>query len=208
MTHNHLRKLLDRRVPGYALEADFYHEQSILDIEIKAVFEREWVLAGSSSEIPKPGDYLTTTIGQTGVIVILTEDGTIKAYQNSCRHRGSVICLKSKGHANKLVCPYHQWTYSLDGSLLHAGEMPENFNPNEYALLSVNIEILAGLIYVCLSDNPPDFSEFRSQVEPYISPHQPGRCKVAFEMSVIENANWKLVVENNRECYHCAASHP
>ncbi|MGY0399410.1 MAG: aromatic ring-hydroxylating oxygenase subunit alpha [Ostreibacterium sp.] len=204
----YLRKLLDRRVRGNSLEADFYNDQNILDLELKAIFEHEWMFAGNSSEIPNAGDYLTTMIGKTGVIVTRTEEGVLRAYQNSCRHRGSIVCLEAKGHANKFVCPYHQWTYGLDGSLLHAGEMNKNFDPASHSLIPVNLELMAGLIYVCIADNPPDFSNFRHQVEPYITPHQPDNCKVAFEMSIIENANWKLVVENNRECYHCAAAHP
>lgn len=206
--HQHLRKLLDRRVSGNSLEADFYHDQDILNLELKAVFEREWMFAGNSSEIPNAGDYLTTMIGKTGVIVTRTEEGELRAYQNSCRHRGSLICLESKGNANKFVCPYHQWTYDLEGSLQHAGDMNDSFDPTKHSLIPVNLELMAGLIYICIADNPPDFKNFRSQVEPYIAPHQPDNCKVAFEMTIVEDANWKLVVENNRECYHCATAHP
>lgn len=203
-----LKTMLARRRSGHSLESDFYHSQAVLDVEMKAIFEREWVFAGNSSELKKAGDYITVNVGRNSVIILRKENGDVAAYLNSCRHRGSLICLKEKGHANQLVCPYHQWTYDHDGDLKHAGEMPSTFDASKFSLKAVNIENLAGMLYVCISKNPPDFTEFRKQVEPYIAPHQPFRCKVAFQESIIEEANWKLVVENNRECYHCAGSHP
>ena len=203
-----IKRLLGRRKPGFSLEQPFYHDQAIFDHEMKAIFEKEWVFVGSSSEVPDAGDYITAKVGCNSIIILRDNRGEIKAYLNSCRHRGSLICLNKKGHANQLVCPYHQWTYSLDGKLKHAGEMKDGFDKEKYPLKSVAIENLAGMLYVCLNDTPPDFENFRNQVEPYIKPHQPFRCKVAHEDNIIEEANWKLVIENNRECYHCAGSHP
>lgn len=205
---DHLKNMLKRRKSGYSLESDFYHDQAIFDLEMKAIFEQEWVFAGNSSEIPAPGDYITTTIGRNSIIILRNKQGGIAAYLNSCRHRGSLVCLKKKGHANQLVCPYHQWTYDFDGSLKHAGEMPSDFNPEDHSLKSVSLQEMHGLIYICIASDPPDFDEFRSKISPYIEPHQPFACKVAHEDNIIENANWKLVIENNRECYHCAGSHP
>jgi len=205
---DHIKTMLKRRLPGHSLEGDFYHSQAVFDVEMKAIFEREWVFVGNSSEVKSPGDYITANVGRNSIIALRKENGDIVAYLNSCRHRGSLVCLKEKGHANQLVCPYHQWTYDHDGNLKHAGEMPSSFDPSDYSLKTVNIENMAGMLYVCISKNPPDFKEFRKQVEPYIAPHQPYRCKVAYQESIIEEANWKLVIENNRECYHCAGSHP
>lgn len=205
---DHLKTMLNRRKVGYSLEGDFYHSQAVLDVELKAIFEKEWVFVGNSSEIPNPGDYITATVGRNSVILLKKKSGKIGAYLNSCRHRGSLICLGKKGHSNQLVCPYHQWTYDEDGALIHAGEMPASFDPENHSLKSVNLQNMSGMLYVCISKTPPDFENFRAQVEPYIAPHQPYRCKVAYEESIVEEANWKLVIENNRECYHCAGSHP
>jgi Rieske 2Fe-2S family protein len=134
--------------------------------------------------------------------------GGIRAFHNSCRHRGSRICSAEKGTAAKLVCPYHQWTYELDGRLLFARQVGPDFKPAEYGLKQVHCENVAGYIYVCLADEAPDFNGFRNLVEPYLAPHNIKDAKVAFESSIIEKGNWKLVWENNRECYHCAANHP
>jgi glycine betaine catabolism A len=205
---DHLKAMLKRRKVGHSLEGDFYHSQAVLDIEYKAIFEKEWVFVGNSSEISNPGDYITAMVGRNSVILLRKKNGEIGAYLNSCRHRGSLICLEKKGHSNRLVCPYHQWTYDENGALIHAGEMPSTFDPVKHSLKTVNLQNMSGMLYVCVSDNPPDFENFKSQVEPYIGPHQPYRCKIAHEESIVEEANWKLVVENNRECYHCASSHP
>ena len=149
-----LKEMLARRQPGFSLERDFYHDQAVLDMEIKAIFEREWVFAGNSSEIPNAGDYITATVGRNSVILSRKQDGNIGAYLNSCRHRGSLVCLKKKGHAYKLVCPYHQWTYDLDGKLLHAGEMPASFDASNYSLKTVSLENMAGMLYVCVNKKP------------------------------------------------------
>lgn len=113
-----------------------------------------------------------------------------------------------KRHAAKLVCPYHQWTYELDGRLLFARQVGPDFKPAEYGLKQVHCETVAGYIYICVADEAPDFASFRNLVEPYLAPHNIKDAKVAFESSIIEKGNWKLVWENNRECYHCAANHP
>jgi glycine betaine catabolism A len=135
-------------------------------------------------------------------------DGKIRAFHNSCRHRGARICQDARGNAPRLVCPYHQWTYRLDGELMSARDMGEQFDRSEHSLRPVHCTSVGGYIWVCLGEVPPDFEPFRSQVEPYLLPHRLSEAKVAFESTIIERANWKLVWENNRECYHCPVNHP
>ena len=203
-----LANLLAERREGFSLPQGFYVDPAMHDIDIAAVFETEWLFAGSTCEIRRPGDYLTLEIGSSSIVILRDRDGAIRAYHNTCRHRGSRICGKEKGHAHRLVCPYHQWVYELDGSLLHARQMPAEFDRSGYGLQPVAVETVCGMIYICLAADPPDFTAFRTALTPYIAPHMPDRTKVAFEMTLIEDANWKLVIENNRECYHCAANHP
>jgi len=203
-----LKEMLQRRQSGFSLEAGFYHSDDIFDAEMKGIFEYEWVFAGNICEIPRPGDYLTIIVGRNNVIVTRDDDDEVRAFHNTCRHRGSLICLEKRGHANQFVCPYHQWTYDRRGNLVHAGEMPASFDRSKFPLKPVNVEVMEGMMYVCVSDDPPDFQYFKEQVGPYIAPHQPWRCKVAYEETIVEDANWKLVIENNRECYHCACAHP
>jgi Rieske 2Fe-2S family protein len=107
-----------------------------------------------------------------------------------------------------MVCPYHKWTYELDGNLLFAGNMGQDFDKSQYSLKSVHCEIVDTYIYVCVAAKAPDFEGFRKAVSPFVAPHYLENCKVAFESNIVEKGNWKLVFENNRECYHCDGSHP
>ena len=193
---------------GYTLPQVFYGDREIYKTDLEAVFFREWLFVANECEIPDNGDYLTLIIDHAPIIVLRDRDGQLRAFHNSCRHRGSRLCTRERGNTNRLVCPYHQWTYDLDGTLLGALHMSEDFDRDDFPLKSVHLQNLEGLIYICLSDNPPDFERFRSTISPYITPHQPAKTKVVYESTLIEEANWKLVIENNRECYHCSSAHP
>ncbi|WP_088343062.1 MULTISPECIES: aromatic ring-hydroxylating dioxygenase subunit alpha [Rhodomicrobium] len=200
--------LLDERRPGYSLPQPFYNDPDIYALDIEGVFNACWLMIGFSVELPKPGNYLAMTIGRTPVVVIRDRAGAIRGFFNSCRHRGAQICQDGTGRAAKLVCPYHQWTYGLDGRLLHAGAMPENFDANDHPLRPIHVEVVAGAIYICLAQTPPDFAPFRRALEPMLAPHGFENAKLAHQYVLVEKANWKLVMENGRECYHCAANHP
>jgi Rieske 2Fe-2S family protein len=203
-----IRRLLAERREGFSLPQPFYVDPALHAADVAAVFETEWLFAGNACEIRRPGDYLAFEVGDNPVLVVRDRDGQIRAFHNVCRHRGSRICGGEKGHANRLVCPYHQWVYELDGTLLNARQMPPAFDRSAHGLKPVHVTVICGLIYVCLADEAPDLERFRAGITPYIAPHRPEQTKVAFEMTLIEDANWKLVIENNRECYHCAGNHP
>ncbi|MFL6667834.1 MAG: aromatic ring-hydroxylating dioxygenase subunit alpha, partial [Burkholderia ambifaria] len=142
-------------------------------------------------------------------IIIRDDDMQVRAFHNVCRHRGSRLVNDAQGSVGKLVCPYHQWTYDLDGSLLHAEHMTSGFDRKCHSLKPVHLRSLAGLLFVCFADVPPsDFDDMQRAVEPYLAPHALRGCKVAFATDLIEEGNWKLTMENNRECYHCVANHP
>lgn len=203
-----IRTLLHEHRSGFSLPQAFYLDAELFQADVNAVFTDEWIFACNGCEIPRPGDFLTLAIGPNPVVVLRDRDGQIRAFHNSCRHRGSRICLTETGHATRLTCPYHQWVYELDGTLLHARQMPPDFRADGFELKPIAVEVICGMIYICLSDTPPDISRFKRAVTPYIVPHRPDRTKVALAMTIVEAANWKLVIENNRECYHCAANHP
>ena len=205
---DHISRLLAERRAGFSLPQAFYVDREMHDADIKAVFETEWLFACNACEIKNPGDYLTLEIGPNPVVVLRDRGGEVRAFHNSCRHRGSRICGLEKGHVNRLICPYHQWVYELNGSLRNARQMPADFDRTAYGLVPAYVEVICGMVYICLAEMPPDLTRFRQGVTPYIAPHEPERTKVAFEMTIVEEANWKLVIENNRECYHCAANHP
>ena len=205
---NEMLGLLTGRDPNFSLEQKFYTDPEYYKQDLENIFYKDWLFVGHDCELPKTGSYMTVQIGAYPVVIVRDTQGGIRAFHNSCRHRGSRICAAEKGTAAKLVCPYHQWTYELDGRLLFARQVGPDFKPAEYGLKPVHCETVAGYIYICVADEAPDFAAFRNLVEPYLAPHNIKDAKVAFESSIIEKGNWKLVWENNRECYHCAANHP
>lgn len=203
-----VQEALRRRRPGFSLPRPFYGDPDSYRLDLERIFYRDWLFVGHDCELTKPGSYMTLQVGDYPLIVVRGADGAIRAFHNACRHRGSRLCSAEKGTAPKLVCPYHQWTYELDGRLLFARDMGPGFEPAAYGLKPVHCESVAGWIFLCLAEEAPDFALFRARAEPYMAPHRLGRAKVAFESSIVEQGNWKLVWENNRECYHCSGSHP
>ncbi|MFC3205955.1 aromatic ring-hydroxylating oxygenase subunit alpha [Aquamicrobium soli] len=199
---------LQRRRPGFSLEQPFYTDPDYFKVDMDLIWYRDWLFVGHDCEIARPGSYFTVQIGIYSVVVVRGQDGVIRALHNTCRHRGSRVCTAHKGTAAKLVCPYHQWTYNLDGSLAFARQMGEDFCKDDFGMKPVACESVAGYVFVCLADEPADFAPFRTLMEPYFAPHDLANAKVAHETTIIEKGNWKLVWENNRECYHCAANHP
>jgi len=200
--------LLESRLPGHTLPQEFYNDPEIFEFDLEAIHSRSWILVGVEAELPSAGSYLATTIGRSPVVVVRDNDGTLRGFHNSCRHRGAQICETGHGRKGRLVCPYHQWTYRLDGSLQGAARMQATFDPDAIRLQPVHLENVAGSLYVCLADEPPDFEEFRDGLTPLLAPHRLADAKLAHESTLVERANWKLVMENARECYHCAARHP
>ena len=204
-----VRSLVERRPPGRALEAPFYASREIFEIDMKLIFGRHWIYVAVESEIPEPGDYVTIDLMNNSIVLVRDDNGQVKAFHNVCRHRGSRLCNEHTGSVGNLVCPYHQWTYDLEGKLLFAEHMGDDFDRSQNGLKPVHLQNLAGLLFICLADTPPDdFGDMRATMEPYILPHQIQNTKVATQVDIIEECNWKLTMENNRECYHCAANHP
>jgi Rieske 2Fe-2S family protein len=206
--HDEMLRRLRKRKPATALERDFYTSPEDFQIDLDMIWYRDWLFVGHDCEVPTPGSFLTVQIGEYPVLVVRDRDGGLRAFHNSCRHRGSRICSEEHGSSARLVCPYHQWTYALDGRLLAARDMGSAFDKSQYGLKPVHCASVGGYIWVCVAKVAPDFAPVRRQLEPYFLPHKLEDTKVAFEMTIVENANWKLVWENNRECYHCAANHP
>ncbi|MCW8129793.1 MAG: aromatic ring-hydroxylating dioxygenase subunit alpha [Planctomycetota bacterium] len=201
-------ELAAQRRPGWSLPQGFYTHPRIFEHELARVWRRGWLLAGFACQIPRPGDYFLFTLQNDSVIVVRDGNGAIRAHHNTCRHRGSAICTQPSGHARKLVCPYHQWVYDGDGRLAHAREMPAGFDPAGFGLQAVHVRDVGGLIYLCLADDPPDYRAAWDLYGPQLRPHGFERAKIACTTVERVRANWKLVFENNRECYHCPGGHP
>src|SRR5215471_10079997 len=120
--------------PGWALPGGFYSDPELYRLDVERVWRSGWLFAAHSCELPNPGDYLTLQVDRDSLIVIRGEDGVVRGLHNVCRHRGSLICTESSGHAHRLVCPYHQWTYTSDGRLLACRGMPEDLDKSALGL--------------------------------------------------------------------------
>lgn len=205
---NKIKRLVADQQPGYSLAQAFYKSPDVYQTEIKEIFLKHWIYAGHESQIPSSGDYFTFEFDTESVIVVRTVAGDVKAHMNVCRHRGSRICLEQSGSQKSLTCPYHAWSYNLDGQLVSTRNMPDDFVQSENGLHKVNVAVLGGFIFVCLSDEPPSLVSLRQDLEPIFTLFAMNNMKLAEHKSYRIPANWKLAVENYQECYHCAPSHP
>ena len=204
-----ISSLLASRRPGHTLPAGLYTEQDVFDADLKVFFGKHWILVGLACEIPEPGDALTLDIGRASVILLRDDDMSVRAFHNVCRHRGARILDAGQTIVSRLVCPYHQWTYETNGQLIHAPHMGGDFDKSCRSLKPVAMRSVGGLIYVCLSDDPPQDIAFLQEVmEERLAPYGVNDAKVAHQVDVVEKGNWKLTLENNRECYHCSSNHP
>ena len=206
--HQTLLAQVEAHRPGYTLARDFYCDPAVFRLDLENIFYRDWMFAGHDCEIKQPGQFFTLQIGDYPVVVVRGNDGEIRALHNSCRHRGSRVCTVERGKAKRLVCPYHQWSYDLDGTLLRARHMDAEVDKSQLGMKPVHCRSVGGYIFVCVGRDAPDWDAFSTTVAPYLAPHDLADTKVAFSSTIVENGNWKLVWENNRECFHCAANHP
>lgn len=203
------RDLLAQRQPGHGLPGDLYGRQDVFATDLEIFYNRHWIVVGVTADIPEPGDVSTLDIGKASIILVRDDNEQIRAFRNVCRHRGARLKEAGKSTVGMLVCPYHQWTYDLDGQLKHAAHMGKDFDASCHSLLPVAVRVVGAHILVCLSeDSPQDIDMLIAEMTARFAPYALQHSKIAHESEIIENGNWKLVIENNRECYHCAAGHP
>lgn len=198
-----LEDRLAARVPGRPLPGSFYTDDDVYAADLRHVFGRHWFLAATEAELPEPGDYVTLDLDARSLIVIRDDDGVVRAFHNVCRHRGARVLTEPSGFVGNLTCGYHSWTYGTDGRLLHAPGLTGT-DPACLSLRAINVRVVAGLVFLSLAAVPPtDVDDFAATLTPYLAPHGLARAKVAAQVDLVEAGNWKLVMENNRECYHC-----
>ncbi len=202
-----LPHLIASHQPGQTLEQAFYADRGLFARDMDLLLGR-WFCAGHASDIPQSGDYLLAELGLESAIVVRGTDGEVRALANVCRHRGSRICSKPHGHAAVLTCPYHAWTYHLDGRLRHAREMPAGFDPAAHGLLALPLRLVGGLIFISFGDAPPDLGRAAETLSAMTRHYGWERARVAARRIYTVRANWKLVMENYHECYHCGPAHP
>ncbi|MCC6468129.1 MAG: aromatic ring-hydroxylating dioxygenase subunit alpha [Alphaproteobacteria bacterium] len=193
---------------GWALDAGFYADPAVFDQDMAVIFARNWQFAGHDCEIPQAGDWFTHAIGRDSVIVARGRDGRVRAFHNVCRHRGARICAQERGRAPAFVCPYHAWAYDLTGKLMRDTTAEHGVASSELGLRPVAMRQVGGLIFVSLAEQPPDFAAAEAVLAPALRPQGVARAKIATTAEYLVQANWKVIWENNRECFHCPTTHP
>lgn len=192
---------------AFALDRLFYTSQEIYKRDLEKFWFKNWIWAGHVSQVPNPGDFFLFAFGTESVIVVRDGESTVRAHLNVCRHRGSRICLEKHGNARVFSCPYHAWTYDLNGTLRSGRMMGEGFDRSDYGLHPVHVRVFQGLIFISLSQRPPAIDGPLARLAPKTEPFEIERLKVAYAASFPVSANWKLALENYLECYHCAPAH-
>jgi len=196
--------------PGHALPRAAYMDADIYALEVQRFLGRHWFCAGHESSLPGAGDYFQTSYAGESIIIVRDRDGALNALLNVCRHRGSRVCTSARGNATagRFVCPYHAWTYALDGRLLAARHMPADFDSGAHGLRRLGIAVVAGLIFVTLAEQPLGLAHVREALSGGAAAYGWAQARVAHQETFRVNANWKLAVENYMECYHCQPAHP
>ncbi|HKX56253.1 MAG TPA: aromatic ring-hydroxylating dioxygenase subunit alpha, partial [Xanthomonadales bacterium] len=207
MNQQDLNQLIDRQKKGHALENDFYAGAEIYQRDIERIFMRVWLYTGHQSEIPNPGDFFLYEMAGESVIISHGTDGEIRAMMNVCRHRGSHVCWEKQGNSKRFTCPYHGWTYSTDGQLVAAAHMNEGFDKSTHGLKQLHIRVFFGMIFINFAAEPSSFDVVEKDLSPLLKPFRLDQAKVAHRQSYPMKSNWKLAVENYKECYHCAPAH-
>lgn len=203
-----LDELIAQRVEGRTLQQEFYRDREIFERDISRIHLRHWLCVGHASRIPDRGDYFVHDLAGESFIIVRDGDGEIRAFANVCRHRGSQVCYEKEGSVRAFVCPYHGWSYALDGSLRSARHSQQDFDKSQYGLNRLHVRTIEGLILVCCADEPPDLTEVTQVLGASLRNYGWADAKVVHRACYSVDANWKLATENYLECYHCAPAHP
>lgn len=190
-----------------------YKDSAIFQDEMEKIFRRTWVWVAHESEIPQPGNFKTTHVGLQPVIVVRTREGEIRVLLNRCRHRGATVCDSRTGKSSNFVCPYHGWTYGLDGAL-RGVPYPEgypDFDKSEYGLVSLRVETYAGLVFASCQPDIQPLSDFLGPAKIWIDLFMKQGAgfgvKVAGEHRFRFPGNWKIQLENTTDAYHFPLVH-
>ena len=208
-TRQTMQRLAADTRTGYSFEQSFYTSEAVFEADMEQVIARKWLMAGHVAQIPARGDYFLFRVGAEQILIIRENEREVRAFFNVCRHRGSILCSADSGTTPKIVCPYHAWTYGLDGALQSARLMPADFVKADNGLLACHVRVFHGLIFINLDEGKPDdFDATFGDMGAILDYHGLDTARIAHIGHYPTTANWKLVVENFFECYHCAPAHP
>ncbi len=195
-----------RTLPGR-----FFTSADIFQQELEKIFLERWICAGREELLPERGSYFVRSIGTESVILLRDGEGAVRAFHNVCRHRGSRLCEETSGRFNRTVrCPYHAWTYGLDGRLQGAPGMDgvAGFDRTEYPLHPVALARWEGFLFISLSPKPEPFEQSHAPLLGRFAQYNLPRLRSVRRIDYDVGANWKLIFQNYSECYHCPPVHP
>ncbi len=191
-----------------AMPRSVYTSQEFLDQELKHIFSQDWLCAGRASSLANPGDFTTMEIAGEPIMIVRDQNGELRAQSNVCRHRMSIL-LEGRGNTKSIVCPYHAWTYGLDGKLRGAPamEMNEGFDKSKICLPQVRCEIWQGWIMVTLNPDAAPVSEALRDIDALVGHYKMENYVESFRETHHWNTNWKVLAENFMESYHLPVCH-
>jgi glycine betaine catabolism A len=193
------------------LPARAYTDPSWFAIEMDRVFAPMWLVAGRATELDHAGAFIRRDVAGASVLIVRTADGSIRAHHNVCRHRGTRLCIDASGtFQGSIQCPYHAWTYGLDGRLLAAPLMDEvaGFDRYDFPLRAVACEVWDGHIFINLADSPEPLAAHLGELPRRFAPYAMQDLRLVHRIDYDVAANWKLVIQNYNECLHCPVIHP
>jgi len=193
---------------AHAMPCSVYTSDEFLDAEIEKVFGQDWFCAGRASSISEPGEYLTLELAGQPIMVIREKSGTIRAQSNVCLHRMSTL-LHGRGKTNSIVCPYHAWTYEINGQLRGAPAMDQNqsFCKKGLRLPEIRCEEWLGWIMISLNNDAPTVASTLSEITDMVGDYQMENYEEAFCETHLWDTNWKVLAENFMESYHLPVCH-
>lgn len=206
-----LEAILAPDAPGRMLPAEAYTSEAVLAWERQHLFADSWVCAGRSADLADAGDRRALRVGDDSVVLVRGDDGVLRGFYNVCRHRGHQLQPEDTTiRRNAIHCPYHAWTYGLDGTLMFTPryDEPPGFDPADHPLVAVRTEEWHGWVFVNASGDAPPLDEHLGGLSAEIARWAPERLVAGASHSYEMVANWKLPVENYQECFHCPAIHP
>ncbi len=191
-----------------AMPPEVYTSESFVAEELEHIFSKDWFCVGRASALPNPGDYITCELADQPIVVLRDRDNKLRAMSNVCLHRMSTL-LQGSGTVRSIVCPYHAWTYNLDGSLRGAPAMTlnEGFCKDNYTLPKVRCQEWLGWVFISLNADAPDVSDQLKQVEDMVAGYDMTNYTEAFFEEHIWDTNWKVLAENFMESYHLPVCH-
>lgn len=202
----------DGDIANSTLPGRYYYEPEIFALEEKRIFQRNWFCVGRASEIASPGDYVMRRVGRESVVVLRDEGGQVRAFFNVCPHRGNRLCTAEEGRlkSRSVICGYHGWTFALDGRLVGTPKMAstEGFDRAAHGLTPIAVHEWQGFVFLNMGEKPGAFEPNLGNIADRLHAYNMPKLKAAARKSYDAKANWKLVIENFTECFHCPSVHP